>query len=117
MGFTRASWRAYKNMNGVIMPGVSAGSNQVGDKVTCTPMVNCPRGWAVACDTRQGQSVSPAAPPSAPCRSRRLVHVLPLYRGFWVMGYLLHLGEAPRGLCALQRAAVAPRLRLQLDIF
>ena len=77
MGFTRASWRAYKNMNGVIMPGVSAGSNQVGDKVTCTPTVNCPLGWAVACATRQGQSVSPAAPPRAPCRNRRLVQVLP----------------------------------------
>ena len=37
-----------------------------------------PLGWAVACATRQGQSVSPAAPPRAPCRSRRLVQGLPL---------------------------------------
>src|SRR4029434_10576785 len=107
MGFTRASWRAYKNMNGVIIPGVSAGSNQVGDKVTCTPTVNCPRGWAVACATRQGQSVSPAAPPRAPCKSRRLVHVLPLYGGCCVMGCLLHMCEQPRGLRALKRAKVS----------
>ena len=30
IGFTRASWMAYSTMNGVMMPGVSAGSNQVG---------------------------------------------------------------------------------------
>src|SRR5688500_17012321 len=99
MCFTRASWRAYKNRNGVIMPGVSACTNQVGAQVTCTPMVHGPRGGPVPCATRQGQRVSPAAPPSVPCRSQRLVHVLPLQWGLCVMGYLLHLGEAPRGLC------------------
>src|SRR2546426_12485653 len=107
MGFTRASWRAYKNMNGVIIPGVSAGSNQVGDKVTCTPTVNCPLGWAVACATRQGQSVSPAAPPSPPCRSRGLVHALPRYGCVGVMGGLLYLGAHSRGLLALQHAEVS----------
>ncbi len=30
IGFTRASWSAYSTMNGVAIPGVSAGSNQVG---------------------------------------------------------------------------------------
>src|SRR5262245_46950171 len=106
MGFTRASWRAYKNMNGVIMPGVSAGTNQVGDRLTCTPTVNCPLGWAAAWATRQGQSVSPAAPPRAPCRSWRLVEVLPLEGGFCVMGGLLHMGEQSPGLRALQRTEV-----------
>src|SRR5215470_6278345 len=33
-------------MNGVPMPGVSAGSNQVGASVTCTPHVICPSGPA-----------------------------------------------------------------------
>jgi len=47
--------------------------------------------------TRQGQSVSPAAPPRAPCRSRRLVHVLPLEGDFCVMGCLLHMCEQLRG--------------------
>lgn len=33
IGFTRASWAAYMNMYGVMMPRVSAGSNQVGEIV------------------------------------------------------------------------------------
>src|SRR6516165_7658568 len=35
-------------MNGVMMPGVSAGSNQVGDSEMCTPQVNWPCGKASA---------------------------------------------------------------------
>ena len=34
MGFTRPSWSAYSTMKGVMMPGVSAGSNQVGASET-----------------------------------------------------------------------------------
>jgi hypothetical protein len=33
IGFTIASWSAYRNMNGVMSPGVSAGSKSVGAKV------------------------------------------------------------------------------------
>jgi hypothetical protein len=46
MGFTMASCRAYIIMKGTTVPGVSAGSNHVGAKETCTPQVSCPPGWA-----------------------------------------------------------------------
>src|SRR6185312_6487307 len=44
IGFTTASCRAYSIMNGVMIPGVSAGSNQVGASETCTPQVSLPCG-------------------------------------------------------------------------
>jgi len=44
IGFTSASCSAYKTIQGVMIPGVSAGSNQVGASVVCTPQVNCPCG-------------------------------------------------------------------------
>src|SRR5262249_52310784 len=44
MGFTSASWRAYRVRNGVITPGVSAGSNHVGASVTVMANVICPAG-------------------------------------------------------------------------
>src|SRR6266446_7703259 len=46
MGFTMASCSAYITMNGVMIPGVSAGSNHVGASEMCTPQVSCPSGPA-----------------------------------------------------------------------
>src|SRR3989442_12890700 len=48
-----ASCRAYMIMNGVMIPGVSAGSNQVGASEVWTPQVICPSGAA-----RDGVGVS-----------------------------------------------------------
>src|SRR5262245_21969304 len=46
IGFTMASWMAYRTIRIVTMPVCSAGSNQVGASVTCTAQViGC---WAVA---------------------------------------------------------------------
>ena len=39
---------AYSTMKGVMIPGVSAGSNQVGARETCTAHVAWPSGAAVA---------------------------------------------------------------------
>src|SRR5437667_2158140 len=47
IGFTMASCSAYMIMNGVMIPGVSAGSNQVGASEMWTPQVICPSGAAV----------------------------------------------------------------------
>src|SRR5438309_1230946 len=58
MGLTMASCTAYSTMNGVIMPGVSAGSKQVGASETCTPHTTWPSGAA-----------SPRA--GAPARTRK----------------------------------------------
>src|SRR5215831_2460134 len=41
-----ASCRAYITMKGVMIPGVSAGSNHVGANEMCTPQVSCPSGLA-----------------------------------------------------------------------
>src|SRR5215470_13146405 len=46
MGFTMASCSAYITMKGVMIPGVSAGSNHVGANEMCTPQVSCPSGLA-----------------------------------------------------------------------
>src|SRR5205085_8881356 len=46
MGFRIASCMAYITMNGVITPGVSAGSNQVGASEICTPQIICVSGPA-----------------------------------------------------------------------
>ena len=40
IGFATASCNAYSTMNGVMIPGVSAGSNQVGASEMCTPQVS-----------------------------------------------------------------------------
>src|SRR5881628_1158343 len=42
MGLATASWMAYMIMNGVTIPGVSAGSNQVGASEMWTAQVNWP---------------------------------------------------------------------------
>ena len=39
MAFAIASWIAYMTMNGVMIPCVSAGSNQIGASETCTAHV------------------------------------------------------------------------------
>src|SRR4029450_2368536 len=44
-------------MNGVIMPGVSAGSNQVGARVTCTPQVRVPSAAAAGRWATEGTPV------------------------------------------------------------
>src|SRR5882672_5864797 len=44
IGFTSASWSTYSMRNGVMTPGVSAGSNHVGASVTVTARVTCPAG-------------------------------------------------------------------------
>ena len=54
------------------------GSQHVLSQMTCTPTVRGPLGWTVACTTRPGQRVRPAAPPRAPDQSPRLVPGLPL---------------------------------------
>jgi hypothetical protein len=86
------------------------GSQHILSQGTCTPTVFCPLGWTVACPTRPGQHVRPAAPSSAPDRRQRLVPVPPLAGGCCVRGGLLHRGEAARGLRTLQHAAVATSL-------
>src|SRR6266851_1090791 len=55
-----ASCRAYSTINGVMIPGVSAGSNQVGASVVCTPQVSCPCGPAAKVERG-----TPATRPSA----------------------------------------------------
>src|SRR5262245_23255239 len=42
IGFTTASCSAEYTMYGVMIPGISAGSNQVGASETCTPQASCP---------------------------------------------------------------------------
>src|SRR6516165_7573714 len=51
MGFTMASCSAYITMKGVMIPGVSAGSNHVGANEMCTPQVSCPSGLAAQAES------------------------------------------------------------------
>ena len=46
MGLTRASWIAYRTMNGVMADSVSAGSSHFGARVTWAAKVICPSGAA-----------------------------------------------------------------------
>src|SRR5215468_739595 len=48
IAFAIASCIAYITMKGVMMPNVSAGSNQIGARETCEPMVIWPSGAALA---------------------------------------------------------------------
>src|SRR5207253_8178922 len=48
MGFTSASWSAYRTRNGVMIPGVSAGSKKVGAREKWTAHVIWPSGAAAA---------------------------------------------------------------------
>src|SRR5215813_3555589 len=72
MGFIRASCRAYITMKGMRVPGVSAGSNHVGAKETCTPQVSCPPGWAAPAEPDERKTVEPASAAEIFRISRRL---------------------------------------------
>src|SRR5215813_3249060 len=73
MGFTMASCSAYITMKGVMIPGVSAGSNQVGASEMCTPQVSWPCGAAApATRDRLAAAIPSAAPVIA---SRRLMYI------------------------------------------
>src|SRR5260221_8324290 len=48
IAFIIASCMAYSSMKGVMIPEVSAGSNQVGARETCAPMRSSPSGAALA---------------------------------------------------------------------
>ena len=82
------------------------GSQHVMSQVTCT--VHGPLGWVVACATRQGQCVCPAAPPRALDRSQRLVPVPPLAGGFGVRECLSSTGVRNHAVSARCRARRAP---------
>src|SRR5687767_12686786 len=60
MGFAMASWSAYITMKGVMMPGVSAGSNHVGAIEMWTPHVTSPSGAAPAAGAQNGASTTSA---------------------------------------------------------
>src|SRR5258708_1933266 len=77
MGFTSASCSAYKTIHGVMIPGVSAGSNQVGASVVCTPQVNCPCGPAAAANS----GVPATIPKAASAKRSRRVTPAPLPPG------------------------------------
>src|SRR5215475_14050009 len=94
IGLSRASCMAYMNIKGVIIPGVSAGSNQVGAIWIWTAQVICPLGarfWAAAVLSR-GQSwyqaSSPAALLSVPCSKRRRVRGMIGCWGLCLIAYL-----------------------------
>src|SRR5258708_4094858 len=73
IGFTIASCSAYSTMNGVMIPEVSAGSNQVGASETCEPQISCAPGPAAS-----DAIGAPAARPKAPSAntSRRFMPLL-----------------------------------------
>src|SRR4029450_2649997 len=78
MGFTSASCMAYKQIKGVINPGVSAGSNHIGARVMCIAQVIWPVGspFCAMATGRRGQPchvANPAIPPSVPWSKRRRV--------------------------------------------
>src|SRR5262249_58412945 len=69
-GFSIASCSAYITMKGVMMPGVSAGSNQVGASDICTPQVSWP--LAAAAPASRGK-LAAATPSAAPAIASRRV--------------------------------------------
>src|SRR5215831_19437627 len=76
-GFSIASCSAYITMKGVMMPGVSAGSNQVGASDICTPHVSWRCGAAAPSRGRLAAATPSAAPAIAPRRPMRVA------RGKW----------------------------------
>src|SRR5688500_9553714 len=60
IGFAMASCSAYITMKGVMMPGVSAGSNHVGAIEMWTPHVTSPSGAAPAAGAHSGASSTSA---------------------------------------------------------
>src|SRR5262249_23150278 len=67
-----ASCRAYITMKGMTVPAVSAGSNHVGAKETCTPQVSCPPGRAAPVEPVMRKTPEPASVADIFRISRRL---------------------------------------------
>src|SRR5215472_11043517 len=67
-GLSIASCSAYFTMKGVMMPGVSAGSNQVGASDICTPQVSWPRGGAAPASRGRLAAATPNAAPAIALR-------------------------------------------------
>jgi hypothetical protein len=65
---------AYITMKGVMMPGVSAGSNQVGASDICTPQVGWPCGAAAPASRGKLAAATPSAAPAI--ASRRLMRAV-----------------------------------------
>src|SRR6476469_3859409 len=80
MGFTMASCSAYITMNGVMIPGVSAGSNHVGANEICTPQVSCPSGLAARAEP-EAAAIRARTARARACRRVASVR-LTLYLGF-----------------------------------
>ena len=62
MGFTSASWIAYRTMNGLMNASVSLGSSHLAASVTCRPQVSVPSGaaWAGAARATTASTTSRA---------------------------------------------------------
>src|SRR4030095_12495616 len=95
---------AYRNIKGVMTPGVSAGSNHVGAMLTCTAQVICPVGspFCAIATCRRGQpchAANPAIPPSVPWSKRRRVSAVYVCWDFRDMHLLLRIltGRPHRG--------------------
>src|SRR5206468_2194618 len=87
---------AYKNINGVMTPAVSAGSNHVGAMLTCTAQVICPAGspFCAMAPCRRGQhchAANPAIPPSVSLSKRRRVSAVYVCWDFGDMHLLLRI--------------------------
>src|SRR5215831_11487917 len=96
MGFTSASCMAYKQIKGVINPGVSAGSNHTGARVMCIAQVIWPAGspFCAMATCRRGQPchvTNPAIPPSVPWSKRRRVSAVYVCWDFGDMYLLLRI--------------------------
>src|SRR5262249_40988690 len=72
IAFAMASCSAYITMKGIAVAAVSAGSNHVGAKETCTPKVSCPPGWAAPAEPVERKTPEPASAPEIFRISRRL---------------------------------------------
>src|SRR5262249_27442465 len=72
IAFTMASCSAYITMKGIAVAAVSAGSNHVGAKETCTPQVSCPPGWAAPAEPVERRTPEPASAAEIFRISRRL---------------------------------------------
>src|SRR5919202_898557 len=97
-------------MKGVMIPGVSAGSNQVGARDTCTPQVSCPSGRAAP--ARRGEPAANAKAASAKT-SRRVTCGLEsplsgIRQLLRVLIGFLRLGGLVIGPCRAPRGAAGP---------
>src|SRR5215468_8346478 len=67
-----ASCSAYITMKGIAVAAVSAGSNHVGAKETCTPQVSCPPGWEAPAEPVERRTPEPVSAADIFRISRRL---------------------------------------------